>query len=91
MAERKPKKPRKRTVKKGPKGGRKHTPGKDHDRKSHRKKADRFRRKAQRRRDERSAEAERQWEVWDRLTEDQKRLREDLRPTLPRPNDDDAN
>lgn len=74
----------------GPKGGRKHTPGRDHNRKSQRRKADRFRRKAQRRRAERDADAKRQWDVWDGLTDEQKRLREDLRPTLPRPTDGKA-
>ncbi len=89
MAEEKPKKPRKKTIKKGPKGGTKHTPGRDHDRKSRQKKAARFRKKAQRRRDALRADAERQWQVWDSLSDEQKRFREDLRPTLPRPDHGD--
>ena len=91
MAEDKPEKRRKKPLKKGPKGGRKHTPGRDHDGKSHQKKADRFRRKAKQRRDARRSIAARQWQVWDALSDEQKKFREDLRPTLPRPNNGDTN
>ncbi len=81
---------RKKPFKAGPKGGRKHTPGRDHNRKSHSQKGKRFRRKAQQRRNELRAEAKRQWKLWDGLSEEQKRFREDLRPTLARPTDGDA-
>jgi len=81
---------RKKPLKRGPKGGKKHTPGRDHDRKSHRSKAKRFGKKAQRLREEALREAERQWRVWDSLSEEQKKFLEDLRPKLPRPANDEG-
>jgi hypothetical protein len=77
---------RKRPEKKrGPKGGIEHQPGKGHDSKSGPPKKRRFARKSARRRVAEQADARRQWEVWDGLTEEQKKLRPDLQPTLPRP------
>ncbi len=77
-------------IRRGPKGGKKHTPGRDHDRKSHKKKAKRFQKKAQKRREALENDAREQWRVWDQLSEEQKRLREDLRPTLPRPDNEES-
>ena len=71
--------------KRGPKGGAKHQPGRGHDRKSAPHKKQRFQRRAGRKRLAKVAEARRQWAQWDRLSEEAKALRPELRPTLPRP------
>ena len=72
----------------GPKGGKKHQPGRGHDRKSSPAKRKRFARKAARKRQQQEEDARRAWEQWDRLPEDVKRL---LGPTgepkMPRPRD----
>jgi hypothetical protein len=82
MAERK--RPKK---KRGLKGGVKHQPGRGRDRKSAPAKKKKFERQAARKRDERRAEARRQWEQWDALTAEQKKILHDLAPKLPRPED----
>jgi hypothetical protein len=71
--------------KRGPKGGIQHRPGRGHDRKSLPRKKRTFRKKAERKRLALEAEARRQWEKWDALSDDVKRIRCDLRPTKPRP------
>lgn len=81
MAEEKDEEP----IKRGPRGGRKHKPGRDHDRKSGASKQKRF---AKKRKRQREAEADRvaeQWRVWDSLPEEVRRLRPDLEPESPRP------
>jgi len=75
-------------VPRGPQGGRKHKPGRGHDRKSGRRKQQRFRRKAAAQAAEQLREARRQWELWDRLSPTAKKYRPDLEPTLPRPDDE---
>ena len=74
----------------GPKGGKKHQPGRGHDRKSIPAKKKRFVRKAARKRREQEAEARKAWAEWDALSEDAKRL---LGPTgmpkAPRSSDDE--
>jgi hypothetical protein len=72
-------------VPRGPKGGRKHTPGRGHDRKSRVRKDLKRRRKAERRRAALGTKAREQWMIWDSLTTEQRKMRPDLRPTLPRP------
>jgi hypothetical protein len=74
--------------KRGPKGGIQHQPGRGHDSKSAPQRQDRFRRKARRKREQEREAAKKQWEVWDAFTDEQKKLRPELRPTLPRPADD---
>jgi hypothetical protein len=74
--------------KKGPKGGVKHQPGRGHDPKSGPQRKKRFARKAAKKRQEEEEAARRQWEQWERLTEEQRKLRPDLRPNQPRPNHD---
>jgi len=72
-------------IERGPKGGRKHTPGRDHDGKSKRRKQKRFRKKAAQKRADRDAAARTRWAEWDRLPPEVQRLRPELRPTDPRP------
>ena len=70
----------------GPKGGIKHQPGRGHDRKSLPTKKDRFRRKAERKRQQQEEEARKAWEEWDRLSEEAKHLLgPDGQPKMPRP------
>lgn len=69
----------------GPKGGVKHQPGRGHRRKSASVKKRRFQKKAARKRRERQQDAKKEWEQWDQLDDEQKKLRPDLKPTLPRP------
>jgi hypothetical protein len=71
--------------KRGPKGGRKHKPGRGHDRKSAPKKKRKFRRQAEREREAVHELARRQWEHWDALSDEKKKLLRDLRPKFPRP------
>ncbi len=76
------------SIRRGPEGGRKHTPGRDHAGKSGTAKRKRFVKKRQRKR-EQQADAERErWRVWDSLSDDAKRLRPELEPSTPRPTDD---
>lgn len=60
--------------KKGPKGGVKHTPGRGHARKSGPVKKDRFGKKSAKRRKETEEEAQRQWRVYDQLSDTAKKL-----------------
>jgi hypothetical protein len=71
--------------KRGPKGGIQHQPGRGHDAKSGPRKKERHQKKAAKRRKEREELARQQWEVWDQLTEEQKRFRPELKPSMPRP------
>ena len=68
----------------GPLGGIKHQPGRGHDRKSGLQRQRRFARKAIRLRQQEEEEIRKQWEVWDKLTEEQKKLLPKLRPKAPR-------
>ncbi len=72
----------------GPGGGVKHQPGRGHDRKSAPQKTKRFARKARRLREEEEQGIERQWAIWDKLDEEQRKLRPDLYPQGPRPTHD---
>ncbi|MBX9625274.1 MAG: hypothetical protein K2X82_15815 [Gemmataceae bacterium] len=80
-------KKRKKPPERDPKGGKKHTPGRDHDSKSRRRKDRRRVDKARRRREELDAEARRQWKVWDALGAAEQKMLPELRPTVPRPSD----
>jgi hypothetical protein len=71
--------------KRGPKGGIKHQPGRGHDTKSRPIKKKRHEKKAKKKRQRREEEARRQWEVWDRLPEEQRKFLKELKPKLPRP------
>jgi len=72
----------------GPRGGVEHQPGRGHDRKSAPQQKKRFARKARQLRERRRQEIEQQWEIWDKLTEEQRKLRPDLYPEGPRPTHD---
>jgi hypothetical protein len=74
--------------KRGPKGAIKHTPGRDHARKSAQSKRKRFERKATKKRKNELADLRRQWEVWDALSADARSLRPELKPKGPRPTDE---
>ena len=76
---------RKKPLERGPKGGKKHTPGRGHARKSEGPKKRLFGRRARQRRERERADAERQWQQWDSLTEEQQKFRQDLFPKYPRP------
>jgi hypothetical protein len=69
----------------GPRGGVKHTPGRGHDRKSGIAKTRRYMKKAQKKREEEEELLRKRWEEWDKLNDDQKRLRPELMPSQPRP------
>ena len=83
-------KKRKNPLKRGPKGGKKHTPGRDHDRKSRKGKDAKRQKRARKRRDALADLARQQWRVWDSLSSEQKKMRDELRPSLPRPTDEQA-
>ena len=74
--------------KRGPKGGIKHQAGRGHDTKSLPIKKRRFTNQAKKKRQRKEEEARRQWTVWDSLTDEVKKLRTDLKPEMPRPNDE---
>lgn len=80
-------KKRKKPLERGPKGGKKHTPGRDHDSKSRRRKDRRRVDKARRRREELDAAARKQWKEWDELGAAKQKMLPELRPNLPRPSD----
>src|SRR5438552_2298094 len=63
-----------RPIRKGTKGGKKHTPGRGHTRKSQPHKTKRFEEKAARKRKQQHEEARRLWDAYDRLSNDVKRL-----------------
>ena len=80
---------KKEDKKRGPKGGVKHTPGRDHDGKSAQQKKKRFARKSEKKRQQQEEEARKQWDEYDALGEELKRLLgPGAIPRLPRPNDD---
>jgi hypothetical protein len=78
-----PKKP----IKRGPKGGKKHTPGRGHTRKSEGPKKKRFQKTAKKKRKARDEAARQAWKLWDSLPDDVKKRRPELEPTMPRPDD----
>jgi hypothetical protein len=77
-------------IKRGPKGGKKHKPGRGHDRKSGRRQKERYRRRMRNRKSERDEEARRHWEKFDQLSDEQRKLLGSKGvPKLPRPKDED--
>jgi hypothetical protein len=78
-----------RDKKKGPKGGVKHQPGRGHARKSGPQKKKRFARRAAKKRQEQEEAARKEWEEWDRLPEEAKKLLGPAgMPKVPRPDDE---
>jgi hypothetical protein len=74
---------------KGPRGGVKHQPGRGHDRKSAPSKKRKIAKKAARKRKQIEEEARKQWEEWNRIPEEaRKLLGPQAMPKLPRPNHD---
>lgn len=74
---------------KGPRGGVRLQPGKGHDRKSGLNRKRKFAEEAAKKRLDQKAVVRKEWEQWDNLTDEQKKLRPDLKPTKPRPTVDD--
>jgi hypothetical protein len=75
--------------KRGPKGGVKHTPGRGHDTKSARAKKKRFGKHAAKRHKEREEEARKQWQKYDALSDEAKKLLGPKgKPKLPGPTDE---
>ena len=72
-------------IPRGPKGGRKHTPGKGHTRKSGPQKRKRFANKAAKKRELERRKQRDAWELWESLPDDVKKLRPELQPREPRP------
>jgi hypothetical protein len=72
----------------GPRGGVKHQPGRGHDSKSQSERKKQFARRQSRKRQAEDEDLKQRWAVWDRLTEDQRKLLPDLEPAEPRPVDD---
>jgi hypothetical protein len=72
-------------IQRGPKGGRKHKPGKDHRPKSEKAAKKKFQKKAERKRKMKRADLVKQWEVWDKLPPDARKLLKNLEPSEPRP------
>ncbi len=75
--------------KRGPKGGVKHTPGRGHDRKSAPSKKKQFGKDAARRDKERREKARKEWQKYDQLPGEAKKLLGPKgKPKLPRPKDE---
>ena len=73
----------------GPQGGRKHQPGRGHDRKSSASKKKRFAEKAARKRNAEEGEAEKLWKEYDGLPDEVKKLLGPAgEPKLRRPRDE---
>lgn len=72
-------------INRGPKGGRKHQPGRGHDKKSVKAKKDKYRKNAIEKRRQDEAELRRRWQEWDSLPPFVQRQRPELKPdkTLP--------
>jgi hypothetical protein len=76
--------------KKGPKGAVKHQPGRGHDPKSALQKKKRFAKKAAAKRKAQQEVARNQWEEWDRIPDEAKKLLGPAaEPQVPRPRDVD--
>lgn len=74
--------------KRGPKGGIKHRPGRGHRRKSERHQKNKFAKKAENKRNAKKEELRKKWTEWDSLPPDVQRMRPELEPDLPRPEDE---
>ena len=80
---------KRKSKKRGPQGGVKHTPGRGHNRKSADEKKRRFAEKAAQKRRQRQEVAKKAWDEWDRLPEDVKKLLgPTAQPQVPRPRDE---
>jgi hypothetical protein len=80
---------RKKKKKRGPRGGIAHTPGRGHATGSQSSKKRRIGKRKVKRRKEREEEARKQWEAYDRLPDEAKKLLgQKGKPKLPRPTDE---
>jgi hypothetical protein len=66
--------PEEATVKRGPKGGRKHKPGRGHRRKSEKSQKKQIGKRLQKKRRSRKEKERKQKEAWDKLPDDLKKL-----------------
>ena len=76
---------KKKSIQRGPKGSKKHTPGRDHNAKSKASKRKREQKKRERQWKPDVENCEKQWRVWIPLDKFEKRMRPDLTPDCPRP------
>jgi hypothetical protein len=74
--------------KRGARGGVKHTPGRDHARKSAAQKKKQFQRKAAQKRKAEQEHLQKRWQEWDALPPEVQKLRPDMKPKQPRPTDE---
>jgi hypothetical protein len=70
------------------KGKKRHTPGRDHTRKSGPIKKRAFQRKAAKKRQREQEKIRKQWEVWNALPREVQKLRPELKPEGPMPPDE---
>ncbi len=76
-------------IERGPKGEKKHQPGRGHDRKSCRAKKRRFAHKAAKKQQQEDEDARKAWDEWDKLPDDVKGLLGPAgEPKMPRPRDE---
>ena len=73
----------------GPSGGISHRPGRGHDRESASERKKRFAEKQRKNRSAHDEDLIRRWEIWDNLTDEQRKLLPDFEPDEPRPPDGD--
>lgn len=69
----------------GPRGGVKHTPGRDHNSKSGPQRKKRFRKKVAKIRQTKEADLKMRWDDWDALPPEVQKLRPELKRREPRP------
>jgi RHS repeat-associated protein len=72
-------------IPRGPKGGKKHTPGRDHQTKSGEKKKERFQKKAEKKREREKNDLTKSWDDWNKLTDEQRKMLPELKPQKPDP------
>ena len=65
-----------------------HTPGRDHTHKSGPSKKKRFQKRAKKKREAKQDDLQKQWEKWESLPAEVRKLRPELKPTEPRPTND---
>jgi hypothetical protein len=75
-------------IKRGPKGGRKHKPGRGHRRRSEGSQRKAFQKKARRKRELEKEEKRMRQEQWDRLSPEVQKFLPNLKPKGPSPNDE---
>lgn len=81
--------PKKEPIPRGPKGGRKHRPGRGHAAKSDLEKKNKFKKRRSRRKEEQEELASQAWAEWDSKSDELKNLLgPSAAPKMPRPKDE---